>query len=51
MAQSFDANSLQTIGDAFPIADMVYFESLTNNHFESEANLAYFLFYTIRACF
>jgi len=30
MAQPFDANSLQTMGDAFPVAEQVYWESLTN---------------------
>ena len=29
MAQPFDESSLQTTGDAFPIAERVYFESLT----------------------
>ena len=30
MAQPFDTNSLQTIGDAFPVAESVYYERLTN---------------------
>jgi Tol biopolymer transport system component len=30
LAQPFDANSLQTIGDAFPVADRVYYGRLTN---------------------
>ena len=30
MAQSFDLNSLQTTGNVFPIAEKVYYESLTN---------------------
>jgi len=30
LAQPFNATSLQTIGDAFPVAERVYYESLTN---------------------